>query len=108
MSLKKMLFIFFVLLTYLFGDSYNTSKYQKIEELKTWSKTVDIYFENYQEKHQCSDKNHKSRFLLTDVQNKSHHLSNLLMAFASGKKVKVYYKCNSNGYPEIAGVRTKH
>lgn len=81
----------------------NTSSYQKISELKSWDKHIDIYFEN-RELHQCEG-THKTRFLSNP--SKSNHLTLLLSAFMSGKTVMLAYNCSSDGFPWVTGVRVK-
>jgi hypothetical protein len=82
----------------------DTVGYVKIKELKAWDTVVDVNLEGDQQ-HQCSG-TLKTRFL-ADA-GKNNHISFLLMAYAAGKTVSLKYTCNSNGHPEINGIRVRN
>ncbi len=101
--MKRIMFLIFVLFSN-FAIALDTVGYVKLKEVKAWDSTIDVYFEDAQH-HQCPSESHKTRFLADS--RKSHHVSFLLTAFASGKFVSLSYKCQENGHPMIVGIRVR-
>ena len=104
-KMKKYIFITLIFLTLSSNaSSINSTGYEPIEQLQAWETKIGVFFKSNQ-KHKCSSKELKNRFL-ADAK-KEHHVKFLLSAFLSGKKVSVSYGCNSDNEPLINGIRVK-
>ncbi|OZG72360.1 hypothetical protein BTA51_16655 [Hahella sp. CCB-MM4] len=99
---KKLLYMPLLLMPMLSNATDFNTGYLTVTELKVWKTQIDVYFNV---SNQCSNSNHKMRYLLE--RKESLMYSSLLAAMTSGLKANVNYQCNSEGYPEIQGVRIK-
>lgn len=87
-----------------FAYSLDTLGYAEIVEVKAWESTIEVYLSGAQQ-HQCENQAHPGRFLMDPASN--HKMSVVLSAFMAGKKVSLSYVCNTEGHPEIAGIRVR-
>jgi len=79
----------------------NNNTYSEITRMSSWIADNDIYLT---EPHVC-DGTAKDLYKLSKSDTQQYSL--LLTAFSAGFKVRLSYKCDSNGYPKIVGVRVQ-
>lgn len=90
------------------GESIDHPGWFEIDSVYSWTDgKVQIWMKDDAE-HVCSNASYKRRYyLISSTPGFSEKFSILLSTKAAGKQVKLRYRCNVDGHPEIQAVRMR-